>query len=51
MDESSHTDYSDVDYIPDTDGADSDVTMSLSPEKTQQSFRLPQLVTMMADNP
>lgn len=56
MDESSHSDYSDVDYIPDTDGADSegadtDVSLSSSPEKTRQRLQLPQLATVMADHP
>ncbi|XP_051802894.1 uncharacterized protein LOC110968623 isoform X9 [Acanthochromis polyacanthus] len=42
-DESIHTNYSDVEYIPDTQGSDSDDSISLSPNNTLQRARFPKL--------
>ncbi|KAM4593212.1 uncharacterized protein PAE49_006138 isoform 4-T4 [Odontesthes bonariensis] len=51
MDESSHSDYNDVDYIPDTDGTNSDVSMSLSPDKPRQRLQVSHMIPVMANNP
>ncbi|KAM7401462.1 hypothetical protein PAMA_005591 [Pampus argenteus] len=48
-DESSHTDYSDVDYIPDTDGNDSDDSICLSTENALQ--KLYYKVTVTGNSP
>lgn len=50
MDDSSPSDISDVDYVPDTEGTDSDVSLYVSPEKKRQRLQLPQMLTVMADH-
>ncbi|KAG7514928.1 hypothetical protein JOB18_045749 [Solea senegalensis] len=49
-DESSHTDYSDVDYIPDTEGSDCD-DLSLTPIQPPQKARFPKLIPVTANSP
>ncbi|XP_058471537.1 uncharacterized protein LOC131444863 isoform X2 [Solea solea] len=49
-DESSHTDYSDVDYIPDTEGSDCE-DLSLTPIQPPQKARFPKLIPVTGYGP